>query len=138
MGILGKYCFKYDSFNIPDKAKHIIEQYKAFQDNKNNLIFPELKECDFENKFTTNRTIGFKTSAIDKCLRKQVALLAEINKTLTMRIARHTFASVSGDKIPLQLLQKLYRHSSITTTVGYHANFINKDTDDALNSVLNY
>lgn len=126
------------SFNIPDKARHIIEQYKTFQDNKNNLIFPELTDCDFENKFATNRTIGFKTSAIDKCLRTQVAPLAEINKTLTMHIARHTFASVSGDKIPLQLLQKLYRHSSITTTVGYQANFINKDTDDALNSVLNY
>jgi site-specific recombinase XerD len=126
------------SFSIPDKAMRIIEQYRAFQDNKNNLIFPELKECDFENKFSTNRTIGFKTSAVDKCLRTQVAPVAEITKTLTMHIARHTFASISGDKIPLQLLQKLYRHSSITTTVGYQANFINKDTDDALNSVLNY
>jgi integrase/recombinase XerD len=77
-------------------------------------------------------------SAVDKCLRTQVAPLAEINKTLTMHITIHTFASVSVDKIPLQLLQKLYRHSSITTTVGYQANFINKDTDDALNSVLNY
>ncbi len=126
------------SFNIPDKARNIIEQYRAFRDNKNDLIFPELKGCDFQNRFATDRTIAFKTSAVDKCLRTQVAPLAKIDKTLTMHIARHTFASISGDKIPLQLLQKLYRHSSITTTVGYQANFINKDTDDALNNVLNY
>jgi integrase/recombinase XerD len=126
------------SFSIPDKAKVIIEQYRAFRDNKNDLIFPELKECDFTNKFVTDRTIAFKTSSTDKTLRLHVAPLAEIDKTLTMHIARHTFASISGDKIPLQLLQKLYRHSSITTTVGYQSNFINQDTDDALNNVLNY
>jgi phage antirepressor YoqD-like protein len=35
-------------------------------------------------------------------------------------------------------LQKLYRHSSITTTIGYQSNFINKKADDALDAVLCY
>ena len=53
-----------------------------------------------------------------------------------MHIARHTFGNISGEKIPIQMLQKLYRHSSITTTIGYQQNFIHKDADDALDSVL--
>lgn len=55
-----------------------------------------------------------------------------------MHIARHTFGNLSGDRIPIQLLQKLYRHTSITTTIGYQSNFINQDTDEALNSVIQF
>ena len=34
------------------------------------------------------------------------------------------------------MLQKLYRHSDITTTINYQQAFINKDTDDALEAVI--
>ena len=34
------------------------------------------------------------------------------------------------------MLQKLYRHSDITTTINYQQSFINKDTDDALALVI--
>ncbi|MFN8290204.1 MAG: site-specific integrase [Chitinophagaceae bacterium] len=124
------------SLKLPERATSIINQYKKFKENKDDLIFPDLKECNFENKFKTQKTIAFRTSAIDKCLRTQVAPKAKIDKKLTMHIARHTFGNISGDRIPIQMLQKLYRHSSITTTIGYQANFIHKDADDALDSVL--
>ena len=55
-----------------------------------------------------------------------------------MHIARHSFGNISGDKIPIQMLQKLYRHSSITTTVNYQSNFMHKETDDALEKVVNF
>lgn len=55
-----------------------------------------------------------------------------------MHIARHTFDNISGDRIPLQMLQKLYRHSSITTTIGYQSNFIHKDADEALEAVIGF
>ena len=55
-----------------------------------------------------------------------------------MHIARHSFGNISGDKIPIQMLQKLYRHSSVTTTILYQSNFIQKDTDDALDKVINF
>ncbi len=55
-----------------------------------------------------------------------------------MNIDRHSFGNLSGDKIPIQMLQKLYRHSSVTTTIRYQANFIHQDTDDALDSVINF
>lgn len=69
---------------------------------------------------------------------KEVALKTEITKPLTMHIARHTFGNISGDRIPIQMLQKLYRHSSITTTINYQKNFLFKEADDALDSVLNF
>lgn len=61
---------------------------------------------------------------------------AGIEKPLTMHISRHTFGNVSGDKIPPQILQKLYRHSRIETTISYQANFIHKEMDEALDAVL--
>jgi len=55
-----------------------------------------------------------------------------------MHIARHSFGNISGDKISIQMLQKLYRHSSVTTTIKYQANFIYKDADSALDKVINF
>jgi len=43
---------------------------------------------------------------------------------------------VGGDKVPLQMLQKLYRHSDVRTTMGYQAAFIYKDADEALEAVI--
>lgn len=128
---------KSGSLKIPDKALKIIEHYKTFQQNKDDLVFPELKGVDLNDKFITQRKIAFKTSAIDKCLKTQVAPLIETDKKLTMHLARHSFAQVASDKIPVQVLQKLYRHSSILTTMGYQSNFSTQQTDDALDKVLN-
>jgi len=129
---------KAGSLKMPEKAIKIIEHYKREKQSEGDLIFPELKGCNFNDKFTLERTIAFKTSAIDKCLRNYVAPKCGIKKRLTMHIARHTFGNLSGDRIPIQMLQKLYRHSSIVTTIGYQASFINKDTDNALNNVINF
>jgi len=54
-----------------------------------------------------------------------------------MHIARHTFGHISGDRIPVQDLQMLYRHSDITTTINYQNNFTFKQADEALDTVLN-
>jgi hypothetical protein len=34
--------------------------------------------------------------------------------------------------------KKLYHHSSVTTTINYQVNFIHKEADDALDSVVNF
>ncbi|QMU64718.1 MAG: hypothetical protein GKR88_10750 [Flavobacteriaceae bacterium] len=52
-----------------------------------------------------------------------------------MHIAHHTFGNISEDKIPIQVLQKLYRHTSITT-INYQSNFTHKEEDEASDSVL--
>lgn len=65
-----------------------------------------------------------------------MAPAAEIEAKLTMHIARHTFGSLAWDAIPIQMLQKLYRHSNVSTTIGYQSNFIHQETDDVLDAVI--
>lgn len=127
---------KSGSLKIPDQAQKILEEYKILQEKPDDLVFPELKDVDFSNAFILQRTIAFKTSAIDKCLKEHVAKPAQISKKLTMHLARHSFAQEATD-IPIQILQKLYRHSSIITTMGYQSNFSTQQADDALDKVLN-
>lgn len=125
------------SLKIPEKVLSIIAQYKDDKHGVADFIFPELKTLiDKQDKFIEQRRIMNMTSRVDKTLQNAVAKQAGITKRLTMHIARHTFGNISGDRIPIQMLQKLYRHSSVTTTIGYQSNFINKDADDALDTVI--
>ena len=136
--VMGKNA-KGDSLKIPLKALKILEQYQEDKKEVDDFVFPDLKDFpDINDKFMVQRKIAFTTSRYDKFLRKFVAPAAGIEKPLTMHIARHTFGNISGDKIPIQMLQKLYRHSSITTTIGYQANFMHKDADEAFDAVLGY
>lgn len=85
---------KTGSFKVQNKAKLIPNHYKLFKLNKDDLVFPELKGADLNNEFEVQRIIAYKTSAINKLLRKYVAHPAEIDAPLTMHIARHTFGSL--------------------------------------------
>lgn len=127
---------KTGSLKTPQKALNILEQYRH-REGEYKTIFPELDRIeDLSNEYDVQRVTSYEDKKLNKAL-KEVAEKADIQKKITMHIARHTFGNISGDKIPIQMLQKLYRHSSITTTIGYQANFIHKDTDDALDSVIN-
>lgn len=126
---------KVGSLKIPQKAMTILDQYREAKD-ASDLVFPELKSFEtLDDKYHVQMRIKTKVAALNIALR-EVRKEAGITKTLTMHIPRHSFGNISGDKIPLQMLQKLYRHSSITTTIGYQANFIHKDADDALDAVI--
>lgn len=124
---------KAGSLKTPEKALRIMAQYEP---NDKDLLFPDLLVVEhLENAYEVQRKISYAVKKLDTYL-TDVAKAAKIKKPLTMHIARHTFGNISGDKIPLQMLQKLYRHSSITTTIGYQANFIHKDADAALEAVI--
>ncbi len=129
---------KSGSFKLPERAMQILAFYKTRFTNDFDLIFPDLSTVkNIDDDFDVQRRINQKIKELNNGL----SILAEkagISKKLTMHIARHTFGNLSGDKIPLQMLQKLYRHTSITTTIGYQKNFMFKDTDDALDSVVNF
>ncbi|MBK7800062.1 MAG: site-specific integrase [Saprospiraceae bacterium] len=127
---------KRGSLKIPNKAMKILNIYKSR--DKSSLIFPNLLMVENHNNlFEVQKRISNAVKTIDESLQKLVMILG-IDKKLTMHIARHTFGNLSGDKIPIQMLQKLYRHSSIMTTIGYQSNFITKEADEALNSVIDF
>ena len=125
------------SLKIPEKAERILERYAPLKAHAGDFVFSYLKGLQkLDDGFTLKRRIQFIVSNCDMLLKMRVAPKAGIEGKLTMHIARHTFATLAGDKIPIQMLQKLYRHSNVLTTIGYQANFVNKDADEALDAVL--
>jgi integrase len=124
------------SLKVPEKATEIFNNYKD-ESESNGLVFPQLRDINHNNA----EEISKRTQSITRNLNRRLKIAAKqlgIKKNISMHIARHSFGNISGDKIPIQMLQKLYRHSSVTTTIRYQANFIHKDADDALDSVINF
>jgi len=124
------------SLKIPEKAIEIFDFYKD-NSSYNELVFPQLKGTNLND----TEEISKRTQSITRNLNRRLKIATKqlgIKKNISMHIARHSFGNISGDKIPIQMLQKLYRHSSVTTTIRYQANFIHKDADDALDSVVNF
>jgi len=125
------------SLKIPEKAKVLLETYRELKDSKDDLVFTELRGVNLKDK----ERIMIRTKTVTRNLNrrlKQVTDKLGIEKNISMHIARHTFGNISGSSIPIQVLQKLYRHSSITTTINYQKNFIHEETDEALDKVINF
>jgi integrase len=124
------------SLKAPYKAKRILVLYRHIN-NSNNLVFPNLDGVNLSDKKTLTRRIHTVNRNLNRHL-KRIAREVGLKKNMSMHIARHSFGNISGDKISIQMLQKLYRHSSVTTTINYQTNFIRKDADDALDKVVNF
>lgn len=125
------------SLKIPDKANIILNFYKKDQFENKGYVFPFLKDADPKKDVEIFRKTRNATTLFNKYL-KRIAGLCGIDKNLSNHIARHSFGNIAGDKIHPLMLQKLYRHSDLKTTLNYQANFIHKDADDALDSVINF
>jgi len=130
---------KVGSLKVPQKVFAILDQYRD-QEQKHDLIFPELKVLDtLDHAYDIQRKIAYATKRLDKALSEVAADdKVKLTKKLTMHIARHSFGHISGDKIPIQVLQGLYRHTDIKTTMGYQSNFIHKEADNALDTVVSF
>jgi len=125
------------SLKIPDKGKVILDFYRNNNKENHGYVFPFLKDADnksAEDIFIKTRNA---TKLFNKHL-KRIAKQCDIDKNLSNHIARHSFGNIAGDKIHPLMLQKLYRHSDLKTTLNYQANFIHRDADDALDSVINF
>ncbi len=126
------------SLKIPEKAISILEKYKTLKKQSDDTVFGEMNSSkNITDQEQLKKRLKKKIYKINGALKEMGRELGFL-KPLTMHISRHSFASISGDKIPIQNLQLLYRHSSILTTIGYQNEFINKGADEALDSVLSY
>ena len=124
------------SLKIHCKLQKILDEYFPTKTSNSDYIFPELKDTS-NNPKDILRDTKTGNKRLNRFLR-QIAERAGITKKITMHISRHSFGNISGDRIPLQVLQKLYNHSDIKTTIDYQQNFVNKDLDDALDSVIGF
>lgn len=123
------------SLKIPRKVEHLLDIYR--EGRNSNFVFKELSMVNFNDP----RELRTRIKTATRNFNRRLIIIAEkvgIEKKLSMHIARHSFGNISGNKIPIQMLQKLYRHSSVTTTIMYQANFMQDDMDDALESVVNF
>ena len=125
------------SLKIPDKAVKILAQYKKYRSENNGYVFPFLRNANPNNDEEIFKKTRNATKLFNKYL-KRIATQCGIDKNLSNHIARHTFGNIAGDKIHPLMLQKLYRHSDLKTTLNYQANFIHRDADDALDSVVSF
>ncbi|WP_299623009.1 tyrosine-type recombinase/integrase [uncultured Tenacibaculum sp.] len=125
------------SLKIPDKALKILKEYRKHREENNGYVFPFLKDTNPRNDEEVFKKLRNATKLFNKYL-KRIAVMCDIEKNLSNHIARHTFGNIAGDKIHPLMLQKLYRHSDLKTTLNYQANFIHKDADEALDSVVNF
>lgn len=146
------------SVRIPEKAKAILEYYKSDQRFRDDYVFPELKRADQSNMKDiyrkmreANQSINYHLQNNEKRIQPDernkyntkppvtdIAELCGIEKKLTMHIARHTFGNICKGSIPVDILQLIYRHKHISTTIGYQNNFIHDKTDAALDEVVNF
>ncbi|MAP81056.1 MAG: recombinase [Aequorivita sp.] len=125
------------SLKIPDKVFKILDYYKEDKRYATDFVFPELKKANLDDAKDVYNKRKTATKKFNDNL-KSIAKKAKIDKKITMHIARHTFGNIAGDTIHPFMLQKLYRHSDLKTTLNYQANFIHKEADDALDSVVNF
>lgn len=125
------------SLKIPEKVLKILDQYRNDKRSVDDFVFPELKKADPENAKDMYNKRKTATKRLNANL-KSISKKAKINKKITTHIARHSFGNIAGDAIHPLMLQKLYRHSDLKTTLNYQANFIHKEADDALDSVVNF
>ena len=126
---------KVGSVKITSKAERIINLYKARKNKLDAIVLPELNKADITDNKEIYRKITSAKIKYNKCLKK-IAKKVRITKIISCHIARHSIGNISGVKIPVQMLQKLYRHSNITTTINYQQSFINRETDSALEAVI--
>lgn len=125
------------SLKVPEKATKILTHYKKYKNENNGYVFPFLKGVNTSDEEEVFKKTRNATKLFNKYL-KRIATQCEIDKNLSNHIARHSFGNIAGDRIHPLMLQKLYRHSDLKTTLNYQANFIHKDADDALDSVVNF
>lgn len=129
---------KSGSLKSTDKVSQILAQYEAAKRSPDDFIFPDLKDFPHMNdKFELKKFIGHRISYISGILKNHVGPKAGLTHPLSMHKAKHTVGNIAGEmNINLVMLQNIFRHSRITTTMNYMKNFRHKDTDDAMAAIL--
>ena len=118
------------SIKLPVKALQIIEKFReATGSDTNNYIFPFINPVIHEDRIFDS--ISSNTAYANKNL-KEIAVLAEIDKNLSMHVSRHTWATRALRKgIRIENVSKLLGHTSIKTTQVY-AKIVNTELDKSM------
>jgi site-specific recombinase XerD len=131
------------SVKIPSKALAIIEQYRQdsfdLVNNPHNLVFPLLRHLkSLDDRYELRRKIAQAVKRLNEAMEKNMAKIGS-TKSASQHKARHSFAQRAEEKeIHPKVLQKMYRHESILTTMRYQSNFSYKKADEALDAIIGF
>lgn len=133
---------EHGSVKVPAKAVLIIEKYsngKNAPENKHGLVFPFLWDLPtLKYRYELRRQISFTVKRLNDAM-KEIMKKIDCDKNASQHKARHSFAQRAEEKeIHPKVLQKMYRHESILTTMKYQSNFSFKKADDAIDAVLDF
>ncbi len=139
------------SMFLHDKAKSILQLYFTKDSKGTDYIFPFLdSNAPYANAVTPeqkatlppdmivklNNTIGSKNALLNKYLNK-ITKLAEIDKHISMHVARHSFAKIAKDnKVDNNHLKNLLGHSNIKITETYMGSFETEETDRIMDVIF--
>lgn len=134
---------EHGSIKVPGKALAIMEQYRDGCgdkiNNRHNLIFPYLQDLpSLDDRYALRRRISHVVKRLNKAMAKIMEMIGS-TKNASQHKARHSFAQRAEEKeIHPKVLQKLYRHESLLTTMGYQSNFSTQKADDAIDAVVGF
>lgn len=139
------------SLKLHTKATEILKMYHREDSKPTDYIFPLLKNdapyasaVNDDQKATLSPVlikkltddVSSKNALINKNLKK-IASLANINKSISFHISRHSFAKIAKDKrVDNNHLKNLLGHSTIKITEGYMGNFDTSETDAVMQSIF--
>jgi len=126
------------SLKVPQKAVAILDKYR-FQQNRHGFVFSLLNTLEnLDDKFDLRRKINTADNRISKSMKLLMVKIGS-TKNASPHKARHAFAQRAEDKnVHPKVLQKMYRHESILTTMKYQSNFSFHKADEAIDAVLDF
>lgn len=136
---------------LVDQAINILKFYKKEDSKETDYIFPLLSNTSEYASFITQadkdtmkpelrqrmyEDVSAKNALINKYLKK-IAQKAEISKTLSMHISRHSFAYIAQKSgAQSSAIKNILGHSNLSTTERYMGSFDTSKTDETLQSLF--
>ena len=124
---------------IPVKAKNILASYTQTEAQPEDFILPflsDLSEDQLEDVMTVKQKISSWNALVNSLL-KDIAKLAEIDETISMHVARHSFAQYGMEKgISIYKMMMLLGHQNIKTTQQYLKTIDVKLVDETIDEIF--
>jgi integrase/recombinase XerD len=122
---------------IPEQVLPILKYYEKDKRSDDDYVFPDLKDAKQHNLQDIYKKIRTANKKINQNL-ALVAKIAKVEKKQSMHNSRHTFGDHAKGNIPPEVLQALYRHQHLSTTINYQKRWINRgQLDKGLMQVVN-
>ena len=109
-------------------SPYVIQLLESYYKEGNTYIFPPFNTRPEHIQSKTNRKkiVDCALCPVNKEL-KRVARKAGINKTISMHVARHSFANIAKQRdVPVEKIKEMLCHSNLQTTYLYLASFNDK------------